>query len=91
MESYLSHVEIDNDLFGKVDYIDIEQQYGIVPQAIVFNINNSDEEADYAVIRGSLRGSSVVDDWTLRIGEIHKLDFSRIYAASNARGIKILS
>ncbi len=95
---YISHVRIDKTLFGVVEYIDVEQQhrlgnqnYKYDPQAIVFDINNDDETADYAVIRGYLRGSSLVCDWTLRCGELHFLSFMRIYAAgTNARGIKIL-
>ncbi len=98
MTNYMSHVKVDDDLFGITEYIDIEEQrqagaarYAFEPLAVVFNINNDDNTADYAVIRGSLRGRSAVDDWTLRIGEIHELRFNRIYdEGTNARGIKIL-
>ena len=95
---YISHIRIDDTLFGVAEYIDIEQQhreenpdYKYDPQAIVFDINNEDATADYAVVRGYLRGSSLVCDWTLRCGELHFLSFMRIYAeGTNARGIKIL-
>ena len=95
---YISHVEIDDDLFGRANYIDVREQneagnagYNLVPQGIVFNINNDDVTSDYAVIRGQLRGFSLVADWTLRRGEVHHLSFDRIYATdTNARGIKIL-
>ncbi len=98
MKSYMSHVKVDDDLFGVAEYIDIEEQrqagatrYAFEPMAVIFNINNDDETADYAVIRGYLRGRSDVDNWTLRIGEVHYLRFNRIYASgTNARGIKIL-